>query len=48
VQKYMLPTGLLNGVQGDGYGYDVAIDPAKNVMLTSSFTAGQLPAHSDR
>jgi len=38
VQKYMLPTGLLNGVQGDGYGYDVAIDPAKNVLLTSSFT----------
>jgi len=25
----MLPTGLLNGVQGDGYGYDVAIDPAR-------------------
>jgi selenium-binding protein 1 len=23
---------------GDGYGYDLAINPAKNVMLTSSFT----------
>ena len=23
---------------GDGYGYDVAINPAKNAMLTSSFT----------
>ncbi|MGQ0674951.1 MAG: selenium-binding protein SBP56-related protein [Rhodospirillales bacterium] len=23
---------------GDGYGYDIAINPAKNVMLTSSFT----------
>ena len=23
---------------GDGYGYDIAINPQKNVMLTSSFT----------
>ena len=23
---------------GDGYGYDLAVNPAKNVMLTSSFT----------
>jgi selenium-binding protein 1 len=38
VQKYMMPTGLVEGVQGDGYGYDVAINPRKNVLLTSSFT----------
>jgi selenium-binding protein 1 len=25
-------------VKGDGYGYDLAINPAKNVLLTSSFT----------
>jgi selenium-binding protein 1 len=34
VAKYDLPT--TNG--GDGYGYDVAINPAKNAMLTSSFS----------
>ena len=33
VAKYDLP--VTNG--GDGYGYDVAINPAKNAMLTSSF-----------
>jgi len=33
VAKYDLPT--TNG--GDGYGYDVAINPSKNAMLTSSF-----------
>ena len=38
VRKYMLPTGLVEGVQGDGYGYDIAINPGKNVLLTSSFT----------
>ncbi|MEO7494118.1 MAG: selenium-binding protein SBP56-related protein [Massilia sp.] len=27
-----------NAVKGDGYGYDIAINPQKNVMLTSSFT----------
>jgi selenium-binding protein 1 len=37
VAKYDIPTAL-NGVKGDGYGYDLAIDPARNVMLTSSFT----------
>jgi len=31
-------TGASLGVKGDGYGYDIAINPAKNVMLTSSFT----------
>jgi selenium-binding protein 1 len=34
VQKYDMPTA--NG--GDGYGYDIGINPAKNALLTSSFT----------
>jgi selenium-binding protein 1 len=34
IQKYNMPT--TNG--GDGYGYDIGINPAKNVLLTSSFT----------
>jgi methanethiol oxidase len=38
VTKYMMPTGVAGGVQGDGYGYDLAINPAKNALLTSSFT----------
>jgi selenium-binding protein 1 len=38
VAKYAIPTTTINGVKGDGYGYDIAINPAKNVMLTSSFT----------
>jgi methanethiol oxidase len=38
VAQYPLPTGLVGGVQGDGYGYDLAINPRKNVLLTSSFT----------
>jgi len=38
VEKYPLPIGLVGGVQGDGYGYDLAINPRKNVLLTSSFT----------
>jgi selenium-binding protein 1 len=33
VSKHDMPTD--NG--GDGYGYDIGINPAKNVMLTSSF-----------
>jgi len=37
ITKYDIPTGEVGGVKGDGYGYDVAINPAKNVMLTSSF-----------
>jgi len=37
VAKYDIPTSTVGGVKGDGYGYDVAINPAKNVMLTSSF-----------
>jgi len=38
ITKYDLPTTKIGGVQGDGYGYDVAVNPAKNVILTSSFT----------
>ena len=34
IQKYDLPTTK----GGDGYGYDIGINPAKNVLLTSSFT----------
>ena len=38
VAKYAMPTTTIGGVKGDGYGYDVAVNPAKNAMLTSSFT----------
>jgi selenium-binding protein 1 len=34
IASYPMPVG--NG--GDGYGYDLAVNPTKNVMLTSSFT----------
>lgn len=34
IAKYDMP--VENG--GDGYGYDIGINPAKNVLLTSSFT----------
>jgi selenium-binding protein 1 len=37
VARYQMPTGTIGGVKGDGYGYDVAVNPAKNVLLTSSF-----------
>jgi selenium-binding protein 1 len=38
IAKHDMPTGDVGGVKGDGYGYDIAINPAKNAMLTSSFT----------
>lgn len=38
ISKYDIPRGKVGGVAGDGYGYDLAVNPAKNVMLTSSFT----------
>jgi selenium-binding protein 1 len=38
IQKTPMPTSEVGGVKGDGYGYDIAINPAKNTMLTSSFT----------
>ncbi|MGH8710408.1 MAG: selenium-binding protein SBP56-related protein [Burkholderiales bacterium] len=34
IAKYDMP--VVNG--GDGYGYDIAINPQKNALLTSSFT----------
>ncbi len=38
VAKYDMPTSTLKQVKGDGYGYDIAVNPAKNALLTSSFT----------
>ncbi|MCU0966045.1 MAG: selenium-binding family protein [Burkholderiaceae bacterium] len=38
VESYPMPVGEMGGAKGDGYGYDIAINPAKNTMLTSSFT----------
>jgi selenium-binding protein 1 len=37
VARYPMPVAQ----GGDGYGYDIAINPAKNAMLTSSFTGHQ-------
>ena len=37
IDKVAMPTTEVGGVKGDGYGYDIAINPAKNTMLTSSF-----------
>jgi selenium-binding protein 1 len=37
ITKYDMPVSTVGGVKGDGYGYDVAVNPAKNVLLTSSF-----------
>lgn len=37
IRRYDMPTAAsLKG--GDGYGYDLAINPARNAMLSSSFT----------
>jgi methanethiol oxidase len=38
IARYPIPTGTIRNVQGDGYGYDIAVNPARNVMLTSSFS----------
>jgi methanethiol oxidase len=38
VAKYDMPTAKIGEAQGDGYGYDLAINPSKNVLLSSSFT----------
>jgi selenium-binding protein 1 len=37
VEKIPMPTTEVGGTKGDGYGYDIAINPGKNLMLTSSF-----------
>ena len=38
VAKYDMPATTIKQVKGDGYGYDIAVNPAKNALLTSSFT----------
>ncbi|GAA3542441.1 selenium-binding protein SBP56-related protein [Zobellella aerophila] len=38
VAQYDMPTGQYGEVMADGYGYDIGINPQKNVLLTSSFT----------
>jgi len=38
IAKYDMPTSAIKLVKGDGYGYDIAVNPAKNALLTSSFT----------
>ena len=38
IASYAMPTSTIKGVKGDGYGYDIAVNPAKNALLTSSFT----------
>ncbi|WP_284155034.1 selenium-binding protein SBP56-related protein [Sulfuricystis thermophila] len=38
VKTVWIPTSEMNGVKGDGYNYDVAINPRKSVMLSTSFT----------
>ena len=38
ISTHAMPTVEVGGVKGDGYGYDIAINPGRNAMLTSSFT----------
>jgi methanethiol oxidase len=38
VAKYDMPSSVIKQIKGDGYGYDIAVNPAKNALLTSSFT----------
>jgi methanethiol oxidase len=38
IARHDMPTAEIGGVKGDGYGYDIAINPGKNALLTSSFT----------
>jgi hypothetical protein len=38
VSQTAMPTDEIGRVKGDGDGYDIGINPAKNMMLTSSFT----------
>lgn len=38
IDKIAMPSSEIGGVKGDGYGYDIGINPGKNTMLTSSFT----------
>lgn len=38
VKTIPIPTTEIGGNQGDGYNYDIAINPKRNAMLTTSFT----------
>ena len=38
VSAHAMPKGMPQIGGGDGYGYDIGINPQKNAMLTSSFT----------
>lgn len=38
VQTVHIPTGEVGGAKGDGYNYDVAINPKHNAMISTSFT----------
>jgi len=47
IATHWMPTadkaeGVENGDRADGYGYDARVLPRRNVMLTSSFTAGRI------
>src|ERR1700732_4819328 len=37
IGKYDIPTSTIKQSKGDGYGNDIAVNPAKNALLTSSF-----------
>ncbi|WP_240754780.1 selenium-binding family protein [Parasulfuritortus cantonensis] len=38
IKTVPVPTTMVGGAQGDGYNYDVAINPRRNAMLSTSFT----------
>lgn len=38
VKTVHIPTSEIGGAKGDGYNYDIAINPKRNAMLTTSFT----------
>ena len=38
VEKYDMPKNMASIGGGDGFGYDIGINPQKNMMLTTSFT----------
>lgn len=37
IERHAMPKGEMGGVMADGYGYDIGINPRRNVMLTTSF-----------
>ncbi|MEY4730692.1 MAG: Methanethiol oxidase [Pseudomonadota bacterium] len=39
--EFISSTPIPTDMGGDGYGYDIAVNPNKNAMLTSSFTGSQ-------